>query len=121
MTEGRIDEIDPLPDAAQDGPPMLSVIAMITEPDGTDRSSRLTLPAGSDDAMIVHALREVAMSAAHLRGVPTDVADWAAHHSMRLEEAIILLRDWVTQRIAARRVPGPEECRDLIAALLHAM
>lgn len=115
----RIDEIEPDLGNEPDGPPTVNVMALICEPDGTDRSCRITLPLDSDDAAIVHALREVAMGAAQLRGVPTDVADWYACSPVDIAAATTELRNWVTRRIVAGHQPSRQDCRELLCLLLR--
>lgn len=119
MNATRVDEIEPALPGFGGVPPMVSVLAMITEPDGTDRSSRIALPANSEDAAIVHALREVSVAAANLRGIPPDVADWPTMPSVDHDRAASILSDWIARRIAFRRTPTTEECRDLIGVLLR--
>lgn len=114
-----VDEIGPGLDGEPESTPTIAIIAMICEPDGTDRSSRVSLSINADDAEIVHALREVAKSAACLRGIPTDVADWYATRPDDISQATCVLREWVTRRIVAGRQPGAEECRDLLLQLLQ--
>lgn len=119
MSAPRIDEIEP---ALGDGPPevpTVSVLAMISEPDGTDRCSRVTLPVDSDDATIVAMLREVAMGVAQLRGVPPDVADWYAASPIDIAAATVELRNWATRHIVAGRRPTEQACRELLCLLLR--
>jgi hypothetical protein len=115
----RIDEIEPVLDDDPAPQSSVSVMAMICEPDGTDRSSRISLPADCNDAAIVHALREVSMGAAQLRGVPADVADWYAMSPIDITAATAELRGWVTRRIVAGRQPTEQACRELLCLLLR--
>lgn len=122
MSAPRIDEIEPaLGDDEPDPVPMVSVMALICEPDGTDRSSRITLPADSGDAAIVAALREVAVGAARLRGVPTDVADWYTTSPVDLTVGTAELRAWVTRHIVTGHRPTVRACQELLCLLLHRM
>jgi hypothetical protein len=119
MSAPRVDEIEPALDDEPTPSASVSVMAMICEPDGTDRSSRISLPSDSDDAAIVHALREVSMSTAQLRGVPTDVADWYAMSPIDITAATAELRSWVTRRIVAGHQPTEQACRELLCLLLR--
>ena len=114
-----VNEIGPGLDDEPEPTPTIAIMAMICEPDGTDRSSRVTLPIDAEDAEIVHALREVAKSAACLRGIPADIADWYAARPNDISHAACVLREWVTRRIVAGRQPNGEECHDLLSRLLR--
>lgn len=119
MTMPRIDGIEPALSDEPAAPSTVRVLAMICEPDGTDRSSQIGLPADGDDMAIVAALREVAVNAAQLRGVPADVADWYAASPIDITAATATLRGWVTRHIVTGHRPTERACRELLCLLLR--
>lgn len=103
-----VDEVEPPIPAEQQPLPQLGIIAMITEPDGTDRSSRIALPADSNDAAIMQALREVTVSVARLRGI----------QAVANEQGAAILREWTARHVINGQPPSMTQCGDLLLRLM---